>query len=298
VTTPLPLLRADPLPPGVVQEVGLPGGPRIRRLRCGNAGAFTFLGTNSYLLGQGEVALVDPGPDDAAHLAALQAATAGERITRILVTHTHRDHTGGVPAAVAATGAESWGFGPHLTPPAEGGEGADHAFCPDHRLADGEALQGEGWQLRALHTPGHCANHLCFALEEAGILLSGDHAMSCSTSVVMPPDGDMAAYMAALARVAARPWHLLLPGHGAPLPDPGALLRGLLAHRHEREALVLRALRTHGPATAEALVPAVYGTLDPKLRRAAGQSLLAHLLKLAAEGRAMPAAAGSWQAAG
>jgi glyoxylase-like metal-dependent hydrolase (beta-lactamase superfamily II) len=298
VSTQLYFLRADPLPPGQVEEIGPHGGPRIRRLRCSNPGPFTFLGTNSFLLGQGNLALIDPGPADAAHLAALLAATAGERITRILVTHTHRDHTGGVPAAAAATGAATWGFGPHLTPPAEGGEGADHAFHPDHRLVDGEVLQGEGWQLRALHTPGHCANHLCFALEGQGILFSGDHAMSCSTSVVMPPDGDMAHYMAALARIAAQPWSLLLPGHGAPLAQPGALLQALLAHRREREALVAAALRAHGPATADALVPAVYGTLDPTLHRAAGQSLLAHLLKLAAEGRAAPVPDDQWHAAG
>lgn len=291
-------LREDLLPPGEAEELGPPGGPRIRRLRCGNPGPFTFLGTNSYLLGEGEVALIDPGPADAAHLAALLAATRGERMTRILVTHTHRDHTGGVPAAVAATGAATWGFGPHLTPPGPGGEGADHDFIPDHRLADGAVLQGEGWRLRALHTPGHCANHLAFALEENGVLFSGDHAMSCSTSVVMPPDGDMAAYMAALERIAAHPWSLLLPGHGAPLPDPGALLQALLAHRREREAMVAEALRRHGPATAEALVPAVYGSLDPRLVRAAGQSLLAHLLKLGAEGHARQAADGQWHAAG
>lgn len=289
-------LREDPLPAGTVQDLGIAGGPRIRRLRCGNPGAFTFLGTNSYLLGEGEVTLIDPGPADAAHLAALRAATAGERITRILVTHTHRDHTGGVPAAVAATGAATWGFGPHLTPPAEGGEGADHAFHPDHRLADDAVLQGEGWRLRALHTPGHCANHLCFTLEEQGILFSGDHAMSCSTSVVMPPDGDMAAYMTALARVAHQPWSLLLPGHGAPMPAPAPLLQGLLTHRLAREARVAEALRQHGPATADALVPPVYGALDPSLVRAAGQSLLAHLLKLGAEGRAEQAEDGGWHA--
>jgi glyoxylase-like metal-dependent hydrolase (beta-lactamase superfamily II) len=151
-------------------------------------------------------------------------------------------------------------------------------------------VEGEGWRLTALHTPGHCANHLCFALEEQGILFGGDHAMSCSTSVVIPPDGDMADYMAALARIAARDWALLLPGHGAPLAEPGPLLHALLAHRREREQLVLGALRQHGPARLEVLVPAVYGPIDPRLVRAAGHSLLAHLRKLAAEGAASRAA--------
>jgi glyoxylase-like metal-dependent hydrolase (beta-lactamase superfamily II) len=292
-----PFLRTDPLPAGTVEELGPPDGIRIRRIRAGNAGPFTFLGTNSYLLGEGAVTLVDPGPEDAAHHAALLAALGpGERVARILVTHTHRDHTAGLPALRAATGAPTFGFGPHLTPPGPGGEGADHAFTPDTTLADGETLQGEGWRLTALHTPGHCGNHLCFALEEQGILFSGDHAMSCSTSVVIPPDGDMADYMAALARIAARPWFLLLPGHGAPLPDPNPLLHALLHHRREREALVLAALRTHGPATAEALVPPVYGALDPKLVRAAGHSLLAHLRKLEGEGMAMEEESGRWVA--
>lgn len=282
----MPFAKTDALPTAAVEELGRPGGPRIRRIRAGNAGPFTFMGTNSYVLGEGTVTLIDPGPEDDAHLAALLAALAGERVERILVTHTHRDHTGGLPALQAATGATTLGFGPHQTPPGPGAEGADHDFQPQHRLADGAMVAGENWGLTALHTPGHCANHLCFALEDHGILFGGDHAMSCSTSVVIPPDGDMADYMAALARVAARDWALLLPGHGAPLAEPGALLKGLLAHRREREQLVLGALGQHGPAPLEVLVPAVYGQIDPRLVRAAGHSLLAHLRKLAAEGAA------------
>jgi hydroxyacylglutathione hydrolase len=292
----IPFLQQDLLPTGAVEELGPPGGPRIRRVRCGNPGPFTFLGTNSYLLGEGEVTLIDPGPDNGPHHAALLAATAGERIARILVTHTHRDHTGGLPALAAATGAATFGFGSHMTPPGEGGEGADHNFQPDHALPEGAVLDGPDWRMTALHTPGHCANHLCFALEGARVLFSGDHAMSCSTSVVIPPDGDMASYMAALARVAAAEWALLLPGHGAPLPEPGPLLHALLEHRWEREALVLQALQAQpAPAAVAALVPVVYGALDPRLLRAAGHSLLAHLLKLQAEGRAAEAA-GLWRA--
>jgi glyoxylase-like metal-dependent hydrolase (beta-lactamase superfamily II) len=279
-------IKTDALPVAAVEELGHPGGPRIRRIRAGNAGPFTFMGTNTYVLGQGAVTLIDPGPEDAAHLAALLAALPGERVERILVTHTHRDHTAGLPALHAATGAITLGFGPHQTPPDLGNEGADHDFQPQQRLADGGVVEGEGWRLTALHTPGHCANHLCFALEEQGILFGGDHAMSCSTSVVIPPDGDMTDYMAALARIAARDWALLLPGHGAPLAEPGPLLHALLAHRREREQLVLGALRQHGPARLEVLVPAVYGPIDPRLVRAAGHSLLAHLRKLSAEGAA------------
>jgi glyoxylase-like metal-dependent hydrolase (beta-lactamase superfamily II) len=233
------------------------------------------------------VAVLDPGPEDASHLAAILAATRGETVTRILVSHTHRDHSPGAAALAAATGAPTHAFGPHLTPPGEGGEGGDHAFRPDRRLADGEAVEGEGWRLLALHTPGHCGNHLCFALEGAGILFSADHVMSWSTSVVSPPDGDMAAYMRSLARVREREDRLLLPGHGPAITEPRPFLAALTVHREEREALVVEALKRAGrPATAAELVPPVYGPLDPRLVAAAGRSLLAHLIKLEAEGAA------------
>jgi glyoxylase-like metal-dependent hydrolase (beta-lactamase superfamily II) len=179
------------------------------------------------------------------------------------------------------------GFGPHLTPPGEGGEGGDHAFRPDLRLADGEAVEGDGWRLTALHTPGHCGNHLCFALEGTGILFSADHVMSWSTSVVSPPDGDMAAYMRSLERVREREDRLLLPGHGPAITEPRPFLAALKVHREEREALVAEALKRAGrPATAAELVAPVYGELDPRLVAAAGRSLLAHLIKLEGEGAA------------
>jgi glyoxylase-like metal-dependent hydrolase (beta-lactamase superfamily II) len=289
----IPFLKQDPLPTGAVQELGGPGGPRIRRIRCGNPGPFTFLGTNSYLIGQGAVALLDPGPEDAAHRAALLAALEpGERLSHILVTHTHRDHSPGAAALARETGAITAGFGPHLTPPEIGGEGGDHGFDPAIRLADGDVLAGGDWQVTALHTPGHCANHLCFALDGSGILFSGDHVMSWSTSVVSPPDGDMADYMAGLARLAARPEELFLPGHGAPLPQPAPFAAALLAHRQGREDAVLAALRQAGPVSAEALVPPVYGALDPRLVPAAGRSLLAHLRKLQGAGLAESGTAG------
>lgn len=278
--------RDDPLPHGEAEDVA----PGVRRLVCNNPGPFTFRGTNTYLIGRGEVAVLDPGPEDAAHLAAILRATAGERITRILVSHTHRDHSPGVAALQAATGAPSFGFGPHLTPPDQGGEGGDHAFTPNVTLPDGGVIEGDEWRATALHTPGHCANHLCFALERAhdALLFSADHVMSWSTTVVSPPDGDMAAYMSSLAKIASREARLYLPGHGPPLPDPAPFVAALAAHRLEREAKVLDALRTARRATAADLVPPVYGpTLDPKLTPAAARSLLAHLIKLAAEGEAV-----------
>jgi glyoxylase-like metal-dependent hydrolase (beta-lactamase superfamily II) len=278
----IPFLRDDALQPGAVEEIA----PGLRRILCGNPGPFTFRGTNTYLIGRGEVAVLDPGPADDAHLAAILRAAEGERITRILVSHTHRDHSPGAAALAAATGARRFGFGPHLTPPDQGGEGGDHAFHPDATLADGEAIETDEWRATALHTPGHCANHLCFALEGIGegVLFSADHVMSWSTSVVSPPDGDMAAYMASLAKLAARDDRLYLPGHGPPLPDPAPFVAALAAHRMEREAKVLDALRAARRATAADLVPAVYGPeLDPRLAPAAARSLLAHLIKLAAE---------------
>jgi glyoxylase-like metal-dependent hydrolase (beta-lactamase superfamily II) len=283
----IPFRRDDRLPPGVAEEVA----PGVRRILCNNPGPFTFRGTNTYLVGRGEVALLDPGPEDAGHLEAILRATEGERITRILVSHTHRDHSPGVAALKAATGAPSLGFGPHMTPPEAGGEGGDHQFRPDVTLPDGAVVEGGDWRLTALHTPGHCANHLCFALEtghDGGVLFSADHVMSWSTSVVSPPDGDMADYMASLAKVAAREDRLYLPGHGPPLPDPAPFVAALAAHRMEREAKVLEALRAARRATPLDLVPDAYGPeLDPRLVPAAARSLLAHLIKLAAEGAAV-----------
>jgi glyoxylase-like metal-dependent hydrolase (beta-lactamase superfamily II) len=281
----IPFLKDDPLPPGEARQVA----PGVRRVLCANPGPFTFRGTNTWIIGEGpSVAVLDPGPEDADHLRAILRATQGERVTHILVSHTHRDHSPGVAALRAATGAASFGFGPHLTPPDQGGEGGDHAFRPDMTLPDGGEVRGRDWSLRAIHTPGHCANHLCFALEGTGILFSADHVMSWSTTVVSPPDGDMAAYMASLARLQARQDSLFLPGHGPPLPDPQPFMAALAAHRREREAMVLEALRAARRATARDLVGAVYGpALDERLVPAAARSLLAHLIKLAAEGAAL-----------
>jgi glyoxylase-like metal-dependent hydrolase (beta-lactamase superfamily II) len=278
--------RDDPLPHGAVEEVA----PGVRRILCANPGPFTFRGTNTYVIGRGRVAVLDPGPADDAQLAAILRAVEGERVEKILVSHTHRDHSPGVAALQAATGAKSYGFGPHMTPPDAGGEGGDHAFRPDVAVPDGGAVEGGDWRVTALHTPGHCANHLCFALESdagGGVLFSADHVMSWSTTVVSPPDGDMAAYMASLAKISGRDDRLYLPGHGPPLPDPAPFVAALAAHRREREAKVLEALRAARRATAAELVPPVYGPeLDPRLVGGAARSLLAHLIKLETEGAA------------
>ncbi|MFC7477432.1 MBL fold metallo-hydrolase [Dankookia sp. GCM10030260] len=273
-------LRDDPLPHGAVEETA----PGVRRVVCNNPSAFTFRGTNTYIIGRGRVAVMDPGPENAAHLAAILAAVQGETVTHVIVTHTHRDHSPGTAALVAATGAATYGFGPHMTPPDQGGEGGDHGFRPEVTVPDGGVVEGGDWRLTALHTPGHCANHLCFAMDGNGVLFSADHVMGWSTSVVSPPDGDMTDYMASLDRLIARNDALLLPGHGPAIREPQPFLAALRAHRLEREAKVLAALTAAVMAPVEELVAPVYGPLDPKLVPAAGRSLLAHLEKLRREG--------------
>ena len=252
----------------------------VLRIVAGNPGPMTYHGTNTYLIaGEDGVSVLDPGPDDAAHVAAIMRA-AGGRIARILLSHGHRDHYGALAALRAATGAPTHGF---ARSQAEG-------FSPDVALADGDEVAG----LTALHTPGHAADHLCFARAD-GVIFTADHVMTWSTSIVSPPAGDMAAYFASLRRLLGRDDRLLLPGHGPPLANPNAYLRALLAHREQREAAVLAAL-ADGNRTPSALVEIVYVALDRRLRAAAERNVLAHLLKLHAEGRALPQN-GSWRVA-
>jgi glyoxylase-like metal-dependent hydrolase (beta-lactamase superfamily II) len=286
----IPFLRDDPLPHGAVEDTA----PGVRRVVCNNPSAFTFRGTNTYIIGHGRVGVMDPGPENAAHLAAILAATQGETVTHVIVTHTHRDHSPGTAALVAATGATTYGFGPHITPPDQGGEGGDHSFRPDVVVPEGGVVEGEVWRLTALHTPGHCANHLCFAMDGNGVLFSADHVMGWSTSVVSPPDGDMTDYMASLDRLIARDDALLLPGHGPAISDPKPFMQALRAHRLEREAKVLEALTAAVMAPVEELVAPVYGPLDPKLVQAAGRSLLAHLVKLEREGVVRSSVGNNW----
>lgn len=291
----LTFLRKDDLAHGAVEETA----PGVRRILCNNPSAFTFRGTNTWIIGRGRVAVLDPGPEDATHLAAILAALKGEEITHILVSHTHRDHSPGARALQAATGAPTYGFGRHMIPPDQGGEGGDHGFTPDVQVPDGGVIEGEDWRLTALHTPGHCGNHLCFAMDgAAGNFFSADMVMSWSTSVVSPPDGDMAAYMNSLERLIARGEadRLYLCGHGPKLPDPAPYLAALKAHRLEREAKVLEALRAAGAATAVELVPPVYGPLDPRLVGPAGRSLLSHLIKLEQEGAVAREEGERWRA--
>ena len=260
--------------------------PLVRRLVAPNASAFTFNGTCTYIVGVGRVAIVDPGPDDDSHLSAILAAVEGERVETILVTHTHRDHSPGAKPLAAATGARVVGAAPFVAT-GDGTEGLDSAhdrdYAPDAILADGERLQGLGFSIEAIATPGHCANHLCFALLEEKALLSGDHVMAWSTSVVAPPDGSMRDYMASLEKLRGRAESVYWPGHGGPVVDPQRYVRALIHHRRQREASILAALKD-GPQTIAALVARVYVGLSPSLTRAAGLSTLAHLEDLGERG--------------
>jgi glyoxylase-like metal-dependent hydrolase (beta-lactamase superfamily II) len=255
--------------------------PLVRRVLAGNPSPFTYTGTQTYIVGKGEVAVIDPGPDDPDHVAALIAAVAGERITAILCTHTHRDHSPAAPVLKAATGAPIVGCVPLVLDDA--GPRADASFdtsyAPDRVLADGERMAGPGWTLEAVATPGHTSNHLCFALVESGALFTGDHVMGWSTTVVSPPDGDMAAYMASLDRLMRRDDRIYYPAHGDPVDNPQRLVRGLAGHRKQREGQILRLLG-EGPAAIPAMVERMYVGLDPRLHGAAGRSVLAHLFDL------------------
>ena len=260
--------------------------PLVRRVIARNPGPFTFHGTGVYIVGRGTVAVIDPGPALPGHVETLLAALDGETVGHILVTHTHLDHSPAAAALKEATGAPTCGFGPHGAgrgEPAE--EGADFEFAPDRAMADGDAASGPGWTLEAVHTPGHTSNHLCFALAEERALFSGDHVMGWSTTVVSPPDGDMGAYMASLEKLRRRGDARYYPTHGAPIGEPAAYVRALAGHRRRREAQILRCL-ARGVRTVPDMVGALYAGLDPRLRGAAGRSVLAHLALLVETGRA------------
>ena len=272
--------------------------PGLRRIVAPNPSPMTYRGTNTYLLGETDVAVIDPGPDSPAHLEAILAAIQpGQRISHIIVTHTHLDHSPLARPLAARTGAEVWAFGnatagrsPVMQGLAEaglmgGGEGVDHGFRPDHSLADGDMLEGNGWALEVLHTPGHIGNHLCLAWGDA--CLTADHVMGWATSLVSPPDGDLTDFMASCEKLGARNWRVFYPGHGAPVSDPNARLDWLVAHRRAREASILKALNA-GPATAEDLARVIYTETPAALLGAATRNVLAHLVDLTGRGRVAP----------
>jgi glyoxylase-like metal-dependent hydrolase (beta-lactamase superfamily II) len=273
--------------------------PGLRRILARNPSPMTHWGTNTYLLGENDVAVIDPGPDDPDHLAAILEALGGARVSHILVTHAHRDHSPLARRLAAATGAPVMGFGPAAagrTPVMEdlarqgligGGEGVDHGFAPDVALADGTVIEGAGWQLTAIWTPGHFAGHLSF--DWNGQVFSGDHVMGWASTLISPPDGDVTSFMASCARLRALDPVRFHPGHGAPVDDPLDRLDWLMRHRREREAQILAALgRT--PLDLRTLARRIYHDAPSTLLPAAERNVLAHLVDLEARGlvRALP----------
>lgn len=262
--------------------------PGATRLLAPNPSPMTYWGTNSYLLGETRLAVIDPGPNDPAHLEALLAAIDGRKVEAILVSHAHVDHSPLAPALAAQTGAPVLAFGDAQAGRsaimtdlaargmAHGGEGVDGAFMPDETLADGARITSPEWQIEVLHTPGHFGNHLCFAWGDR--LFCGDHLMGWASSLVSPPDGDLTDFMASSARLAARNWSVAYPGHGAPIADPAERLAWLMAHRRDRETQILTALVGEMPLPA--LTAAVYDDVAPALLPMAARNLFAHLVDL------------------
>ncbi len=284
----------QPWPTGLAEQCE----PLVRRVLAPNPSPYTFTGTETYVVGAGaEVAVIDPGPagtgepghadtNGGGHVGAILAAIGDARLVAILCTHTHRDHSPAAAPLKAATGAPIIGCAPLVL--ADDGPRADAAFdptyAPDRILADGECLSGDGWTLAAVATPGHTSNHLCYSLVESGALFTGDHVMGWSTSVVSPPDGDMAAYMASLQKLHDRQDSVYYPAHGPAVTNPRQLARGMLGHRRQRESQIVRLLGS-GTHEIPAMVTQMYKGLDPRLQGAAGRSVLAHLIDLERQGR-------------
>jgi glyoxylase-like metal-dependent hydrolase (beta-lactamase superfamily II) len=279
----IPFVRQMAFEYGRVDRVS----PRIRRVIADNPGPFTFHGTGTYIVGSGEVAVIDPGPMIPEHLDALKAAIAGETVSAILITHDHADHAPLAAALAKETGAPILGGAPHpdrQAPPPGVEEGLDRAYRPGRVLANGERIHGPGWTLRAMATPGHTSNHICYALEEEQALFTGDHVMGWSTTVITPPDGDMTDYYASLGKTIAGGFKTLWPTHGPPVTEPEPFLKAYLNHRLRREGAILAALARGAMSVAD-LVDRVYVGLDPRLRNAAASSVLAHLLHLVKTGQ-------------
>jgi glyoxylase-like metal-dependent hydrolase (beta-lactamase superfamily II) len=264
--------------------------PLVRRLIAPNPGPFTFTGTCTYIVGHGDVALIDPGPADERHIAAILAAVGGETVRHILVTHTHRDHSPAAAAIRLATGAPVIGCAPYQPARAlalgevnllDAANDADYA--PDAILRDGETIAAQQYTLRAVATPGHTMNHLAFSLTEESALFSGDHVMAWSTSIVAPPDGAMQAYMASLEKLLSRSDHILWPGHGGPVTDPQRFQRALFNHRRFREAAILARVEA-GDMTIDRIVARIYAGIDPRLTTAAALSVLAHMEDMVSRG--------------
>jgi len=274
--------RSQDVDYGVAQEVG----PGIRRIVANNPGPYTFLGTNSYIVGSGEVAVIDPGPADRHHLEAIAAEIKGERLVSILITHSHRDHCDGARGLQALAGGTIASFGPVQSPrgagaPGFGADFIDPGLMPDRKLHDGDTVKGKGFALDVLHTPGHAPDHLCFALVGKRTVFTGDHVMGWNTTVIAPPEGNMADFIASLERLMQRHDKMFLPGHGGRIQTPRRVVKAYIMHRKWREQNILSCL-DEGICTVPLIVERLYGTLDDSLKAAAALSVLAHLEHLAA----------------
>jgi len=274
----------QPWPTGEIEQLE----PLVRRVLAPNGSPFTYTGTQTYLVGgDAGVAVIDPGPAEPDHIDALVRAIGGAPVVAIACTHTHRDHSPAAAPLAAQTGAPIIGCAALALKTDEPRADApfDQAYAPDRALGDGDRLRGPGWTLTALATPGHTSNHLCFALGETGALFTGDHVMGWSTTVVAPPDGDMAAYRASLEKLRARDDRVYYPAHGPAVHNPRQLVRGMIGHRRQRERQILKLLG-QGPQAIAELVPQMYKGVDQRLWPAAGQSVKAHLLDLEQRARA------------
>jgi glyoxylase-like metal-dependent hydrolase (beta-lactamase superfamily II) len=278
----IPYVRDIDIEYGRCDEVS----PLIRRVTANNPGPFTYKGTGTYIVGRGEVAVIDPGPDMADHLQAIQAAIPGERVSHILVTHHHLDHSPLAKPLSERTGAKVWGravAGPIVEDEVKLEAGYDR-FTPDVPLSGGEVIEGDGWTFEAIHTPGHTSNHICYALRQENALFSGDHIMGWSTTVVTPPDGSMGDYLRSVERVRERGFATLWPTHGPPIRDVEPFLQAYAAHRRDRERQILDRLAA-GDTRIKGMVPTMYAAVDPRLYPAAAHSVLAHVIELVNSGR-------------
>lgn len=263
--------------------------PGVSRLVANNPSAFTFKGTNTYLVGSLSLAVIDPGPDDDQHINAILKAAAGRDITHLIITHAHRDHVDGIKRLKAATGAKSVGYGrSQLTAPSKmispsGKAFVDIGFKPDVKIGHGDLIEGEDWTLEAIHTPGHAPDHLCFSLAGTGLLFSGDHVMAWNTTVIAPPEGSMADYLESLSLLMQHPASVYLPGHGGRIEEPARFVKAFLIHRRWRERAIFDAIAS-GTMTIENIVAAIYKSIDKKLVGAATLSVEAHVEHLIARG--------------
>lgn len=278
--------RSDDVDYGVAEDVA----PQVRRIVANNPGPYTFLGTNTYLVGRGRVAVIDPGPDNAQHLAAIAEATRGERVSHILITHSHRDHCDGAKALQSLLGGEVMGFGPTGGRRGAGAPGLGEAFVdpdfvPDRKLADGDVVKVGSVALDVLHTPGHAPDHLCFALVGQRTVFTGDHVMGWNTTVIAPPEGSLAMFLTSLEKLLPRHDKVFLPGHGGRVQSPQRVVRAYIMHRQWREQTILTCLED-GVSTIPKIVAKIYGELNTDLKAAASLSVLAHLEHLIGRGLA------------